>query len=240
MVHYGSEKRQHIEPRGSTPLVNTCCNNFAIARVKPSLRPERVVLDRSLPCEAGESFICKGLCTQCRAPCRAAQRGRGRVIDMPHDQSAAPRQPPTSLPRPIKDALAKARVSWLKNTEVSQLLSCHKALGFEVSQEAPDRPPSERCSQTGPAYQNFSAVVVRIQGLRFPQVAACSCSTGRLCGFFARMVAVGGKRQTAGPYARHTRSLRPVSSLNIRPLRSMIPVCYNLVSLFTGGKQGHA
>ncbi|DBA77218.1 hypothetical protein WJX77_008852 [Trebouxia sp. C0004] len=61
---------------------------------------------------------------------------------MHYDPCAAPKQPPTVLPKPIKDALAKARVSWLKNTEVAQLLSCHRALGFEVSQEAPDRPPS--------------------------------------------------------------------------------------------------
>lgn len=62
---------------------------------------------------------------------------------MHYNPYAAPKQPPTVLPKPIKDALAKARVSWLKNTEVAQLLSCHRALGFEVSQEAPDRPPSE-------------------------------------------------------------------------------------------------
>ncbi|KAL0046911.1 hypothetical protein WJX82_001490 [Trebouxia sp. C0006] len=61
---------------------------------------------------------------------------------MHYDPCAAPKQPPTVLPKPIKDALAKARVSWLKNTEVAQLLSCHRALGFEVSQEAPNRPPS--------------------------------------------------------------------------------------------------
>ena len=65
------------------------------------------------------------------------------VSDMHYDPCAAPKQPPTVLPKPIKDALAKARVSWLKNTEVAQVLSCHRALGFEVSQEAPDRPPSE-------------------------------------------------------------------------------------------------
>ena len=58
------------------------------------------------------------------------------------ESSAAPARPPAVLPKPIKDALAKARVSWLKNTEVAQLLSCHRALGFEVSQEAPDRPQS--------------------------------------------------------------------------------------------------
>ena len=57
-------------------------------------------------------------------------------------QREAPARPPAVLPKPIKDALAKARVSWLKNTEVAQLLSCHRALGFEVSQEAPDRPQS--------------------------------------------------------------------------------------------------
>ncbi len=62
---------------------------------------------------------------------------------MHYDPCAAPKQPPKVLPKPIKDALAKARVSWLKNTEVAQLLSCHRALGFEVSQEAPNRPPSE-------------------------------------------------------------------------------------------------
>ena len=63
---------------------------------------------------------------------------------MHYASGAAPRQLPAVLPKHIKDALAKARVSWLKNTEVAQLLSCHKALGFEVSQEAPDTPPSER------------------------------------------------------------------------------------------------
>lgn len=61
---------------------------------------------------------------------------------MHYASGAAPRQPPAVLPKHIKDALAKARVSWLKNTEVAQLLSCHQALGFEVSQEAPDTPPS--------------------------------------------------------------------------------------------------
>ena len=61
---------------------------------------------------------------------------------MQSESAAARNKPPAVLPKPIKDALAKARVSWLKNTEVAQLLSCHRALGFEVSQEAPDKPQS--------------------------------------------------------------------------------------------------
>lgn len=73
---------------------------------------------------------------------------------MQGESSAAPARPPAVLPKPIKDALAKARVSWLKNTEVAQLLSCHRALGFEVSQEAPDRPQS---AQVGAANLNGCA-----------------------------------------------------------------------------------
>ena len=61
---------------------------------------------------------------------------------MQSESATGPARPPAVLPKPIKDALGKARVSWLKNTEVAQLLCCHKALGFEVSQEAPDRPQS--------------------------------------------------------------------------------------------------
>lgn len=62
---------------------------------------------------------------------------------MQSEPIAAPARPPGQLPKPIKDALAKARVSWLKNIEVAELLTRHRALRFEVSQEAPVRPPSE-------------------------------------------------------------------------------------------------
>ena len=126
-----------------TYSVNTCALNFFIWSDLASYRYGARTAALNLANTLVVIFLPLSCHQKVRLRSSTGAQSNGLVSDMHYDPCAAPKQPPTVLPKPIKDALAKARVSWLKNTEVAQLLSCHRALGFEVSQEAPDRPPSE-------------------------------------------------------------------------------------------------
>lgn len=46
----------------------------------------------------------------------------------------------SGLPPNIREIIVKARTSWLKNTEVMELLRNHEAYGLPVGREAPDCP----------------------------------------------------------------------------------------------------
>ena len=49
-----------------------------------------------------------------------------------------------ALPEHIASVLSKARVCWLRNVELVDLLKQYRQLGFEVSTQAPYRPASMR------------------------------------------------------------------------------------------------
>ena len=48
-----------------------------------------------------------------------------------------------ALPAHVVDILTKAKVCWLKNVELADLLRGYKQFGFQVSPQAPVRPPSQ-------------------------------------------------------------------------------------------------
>ena len=58
---------------------------------------------------------------------------------------AGPRalQPSPAIPKQVRDILVKARSSWLRNTEVCDLLEHYAAYGFDVSNEPPEKPPGK-------------------------------------------------------------------------------------------------
>lgn len=66
-----------------------------------------------------------------------AQAGQG-----PRGTLASPLQDVQGgLPKRVREVLSKARVSWLKNTEVLDVLHNFRSYGFVVSQEPPCKPP---------------------------------------------------------------------------------------------------
>lgn len=48
-----------------------------------------------------------------------------------------------ALPKHVLDILNKAKHSWLRNTEIAELLRGYQRFGFQVSAQAPFRPPSQ-------------------------------------------------------------------------------------------------
>lgn len=47
-----------------------------------------------------------------------------------------------ALPKHVVDVLTKAKLNWLKNTEIVEILGKYQCFGFQVSGQAPFRPPS--------------------------------------------------------------------------------------------------
>ncbi len=45
------------------------------------------------------------------------------------------------LPKPVRDLITKARTSWLKNTEVLDLLQNYSKYRFQLNRETPICPP---------------------------------------------------------------------------------------------------
>lgn len=48
-----------------------------------------------------------------------------------------------ALPKHVVDVLTKAKLNWLKNTEILEILRKYQRFGFQVSGQAPFRPPSQ-------------------------------------------------------------------------------------------------
>ena len=57
--------------------------------------------------------------------------------------SALPLQQKPGLPPGVREVLDRCCNSWLKNTEVTDLLVNHRQYGLHVSLEPPVRPPGE-------------------------------------------------------------------------------------------------
>lgn len=47
------------------------------------------------------------------------------------------------LPKPVRDLITKARTSWLKNTEVVDLLQNYSKYRFQLNRETPICPPGD-------------------------------------------------------------------------------------------------
>ncbi len=71
-------------------------------------------------------------------------------VVMSNGTSALPLQQKAGLPPVVFEILERACSSWLKNTEVTDLLVNHRQYGLHVSLEPPVRPPgksSDECSR---------------------------------------------------------------------------------------------
>lgn len=61
----------------------------------------------------------------------------------PGDSRGLQRGGEAPLPKPVRDLITKARTSWLKNTEVLDLLQNYSKYRFQLNRETPICPPGE-------------------------------------------------------------------------------------------------
>jgi hypothetical protein len=48
-----------------------------------------------------------------------------------------------SMPKPAREIIIKARTSWLKNTEVVDVLNNYRSFQYKLSKDAPNAPQGE-------------------------------------------------------------------------------------------------
>ena len=89
----------------------------------------------------------------------------------------------STLPENVRDILDKGKHSWLKNTEVCDMLLNHTEFNLRVAKEPPRQPPGDFAKAVA-RLQIASGIQVQFpRGVKsiwfFCQVAHCSCLTAK-------------------------------------------------------------
>lgn len=91
----------------------------------------------------------------------------GAQVKPAEQLGCGPAAPGDQLPKALRDILTKARTSWLRNSEVVDLLTNYRAYNFRVSKEAPVKPAGLIASSLGATLpQRLHAM----QGLTSPRL----------------------------------------------------------------------
>lgn len=95
----------------------------------------------------------------------SAERSPG---ELPEAQPLNPED--DRLPEDLRTLLRHARSSWLPNTAVLSLLTCHRSCGLEVDREPPSAPAGKRMLS-----DSEKAMVPKTTGLKFKEYFQVSC-----------------------------------------------------------------